>query len=496
MSERPKFVGGEVENSTLASFRPLLESMPDALVIVDPGGRMVQVNAQTEELFGYAREELLDQTVEMLMPGRYREHHHQHRDHYLVRPHTRPMGVGLNLFGLHKDGHEFPVEISLSSFEVDGELLVFAAIRDTTERMNILEALRLNAERLRVALEYSPTTVFNQDLQLRYTWVFNPPPGLDTDWFNGKTDAELFRRGAARLTDIKRRVLETGDAAHEEVSVIVNSQLRSYDLYIQPRHDAGGKIIGITGATTDITKQKHAEQALQRLNQELERLVSARTMELAAANAELRAASEERGRLYDALLQAQERERARISRDLHDSVGQALTGILLMLEDPSQARQLRKLVGQTLQEVRKISQDLRPSLLDELGLEAALRQYGREIAERGGLDVTVLVHQPHTLSKAQEIGLYRITQEALTNVLRHSGARQSSVVLTATETTLQLVVEDDGVGFDLAAIPAGHLGLSSMKERADLLGGACHIESKLGQGSSVHVRIPRTPLRE
>ena len=130
-------------------FRALLESAPDAIVIVNGGGAIQMVNRQVENIFGYSREELLGEPIEILLPERYRQVHVGHRDGYTEHPRTRPMGIGMELFGRRKDGSEFPVEISLSPMRSGQDLLVTSIVRDLTGRKQVEEQLRATAEELK-----------------------------------------------------------------------------------------------------------------------------------------------------------------------------------------------------------------------------------------------------------------------------------------------------------------------------------------------------------
>ncbi len=150
-------------------FRELLESAPDSMVIVDQSGNIVLVNAQTENLFGYARSELIGQPVEVLVPDRSRRGHSRYLAEYFSDPQVRNMSIATELFGRRKDGSEFPAEISLSPIRTEEGTLVASAIRDITERKQAQDALRQSEERFRLAFEDAPigTAIVGSDYRLR-----------------------------------------------------------------------------------------------------------------------------------------------------------------------------------------------------------------------------------------------------------------------------------------------------------------------------------------
>jgi PAS domain S-box-containing protein len=208
------------------------------------------------------------------------------------------------------------------------------------------------------------------------------------------------------------------------------------------------------------------------------------------------------------VVQVQEDERGRVALELHDGITQMLCGILFRSqalvaslsarEGPAkrEAKKLRDMAGKTAEEVERVSRNLRPSVLDQLGLVAALRDASTEFTERTGVSVK-LACTPLTarLPADTELTLYRILQEALRNVEKHAHARQVTVGLTQPGVFVQLVIHDDGIGFDPDHRPAkrngkGGLGLLSMSERATYVGGALKLKSVRRQGTEIEVRIP------
>ena len=206
------------------------------------------------------------------------------------------------------------------------------------------------------------------------------------------------------------------------------------------------------------------------------------------------------------LFRAEEAERRRIAGELHDEIGQALTALKLNLRAltrnvgaPTTAGRLDEsiaLVDRTIDQVRGISLDLRPALLDDLGLVPALRSYVGAMARRSNIEASFIAdEQIDRQGPDVETACYRIAQEALTNVARHAGAKAVRVELVTVGQAVRLIVADDGPGFDVAAATdraagGASLGLLGMRERASLVGGHCEIASAAGRGTEVRATFP------
>lgn len=279
--------------------------------------------------------------------------------------------------------------------------------------------------------------------------------------------------------------------------------------------DEHGRLRGFAKVARDLTERMRADEALRRAHDDLEQRVQQRTTDLAAANLALQGEIIERGQAQLArnevvrqLITAEELQRQRISRELHDQMGQQLTALLLglqSLKDLSRGRpkalatieQLHGIADEIGREVHQMALDLRPTALDDLGLSAALANYSADWAQRTHVAVNFHSSGLDALRPVLEVEttIYRVVLEALNNVARHAQARHVSIILERRERQVIAIVEDDGQGFDTEAVASTlrqehRLGLLGMHERVAQFSGTLTIESTLGSGTTVIARIP------
>lgn len=321
------------------------------------------------------------------------------------------------------------------------------------------QALLLSEERFRVALKNSPIMVFNQDVHLRYTWIYNVPPGQNEAFFSGKTDEEIFPpEEADRLTQLKARVLATGTAVRQEVSCTLDGIKHNYDLTVEPVRDASGKIGSITGAALEITERKRMEQEV---------------------------------------LQISDIEQRRMGQDLHDGVCQYLAGIEMksqLLEQKlkkksplhaAQAGQISNHVRDVLAQTRSLARSLSPFILESEGLFSGLKELASGAEKLFNVSCLVTI-EPSVSVPDQKAAthLYRIAQEAVTNAVKHGKAKEIEISLSNESGQTVLKISDNGQGFAPQAGASG-MGLRIMQYRANIIGATLLIQKKPAGGVNV-----------
>ncbi len=264
-------------------------------------------------------------------------------------------------------------------------------------------------------------------------------------------------------------------------------------------------ILRLVAATEAVSRGDFSQRVPRWANDEIGSLAVAfnqMSEELGRTESFRREQSRLRRQLLEGVISAQEEERRRIARELHDSTTQSLTSVMVGLHNlevvcdkpelHTQLTGIRQVVSQTLDEVHALAWQLRPSALDDLGLEAALESFVQEWADQNSIATDMVINLgEQRLPESLETAIYRIVQEALTNVSRHAQASSVSLLISQRGGEITTIIEDDGRGFDLArAMKNGRLGLLGIQERAELLGGSLKIESRPQEGVSLYVYLP------
>ena len=455
-------------------FRQLFENAADSLILHDRG-RVIEVNQQTCRSLGYTREELLRMSLLDIEVGYSKE---------FLRNRWEKEGDLITLSGLHrrKDGATFPAEVLVSEVTLRGQKLRLAAIRDITERKQAEEALQAERQRLYNLLDRLQAYIYlvRQDHSLVYVNQYfrerfgDPANRLCYEALHGcQAPCEACQ---------SEKVFKTGTPQEWEWT---SRSGRTYQLYDYPFADVDGTPL-VLEMGIDITQHKRAEAAL-------------RTSEEA-----LRQSQERYRMLAGHLLTAQEAERKRLARELHDDLSQRLAALAMDAETlerqtsfQSAADHLRlkemkdKLVELSI-DVHAMSRRLHPSILDDLGLVDAVASECAMFRKRDGI---VVNYQVENISREVPpnvaVCLYRIVQEALRNISRHAGATEVAISLVGENQAIRLSIRDNGKGFDPGqkTSQAG-LGLDSMEERAYLIGGDFSAKSQPGQGTVIEVLAP------
>ena len=464
-----------------AFYEQVLDDLPADVAVLDPEGRMLYLNRASvadDEL----RQWLIGKTAEDYCRRRGLDMEIAHRRARLVSQvveERQAIRFEEKILNRHGETRHI-LRIASPVFGDDGAVRqVIGYGLDITDRKLAEEALRQSEALLRTVVSNVPVMLFAFDEQGVFTLAEGK--GLQTFGLNpeeivGQSAFERYRQFDG-FTENLARVLQ-GEASNATLEV----DDFAFEYWLTPLEDAAGNVRGAISVAADVTEMKRSERQLKASREQLRELA-----------------------LH--LQSIREAERTRISREVHDQLGQALTALRMdvaWIEKNVEAEErflrrfeaMKGLIDQTIQTVRRIASELRPGILDDLGLSAALEWQTQEFAARTGVRFAFTNETDFdTLDRNLSTAVFRVFQELLTNVARHAEASRIDVTLRSEDGTLVLIVRDNGRGIaDLDLVHSKSLGMLGMRERTQAWGGHMAFESAPGAGTEVTVRIPLPEL--
>jgi two-component system, NarL family, sensor histidine kinase UhpB len=463
--------------------RLIVDTALDAVITINTDGVVVDWNPQAAAIFGWPADEALGRSMsDLIIPPCYQEAHTRGLRHYLQTGDAKILQRRLELTALHRNGHEFPIELSITPIGA-GERQYFSGfLRDITARKETERALRESEKRFRATFEQAAVGIAHVGPDGRWLRVNQKLCDIV-----GYTRDELLSR---TFQDITHPDDLGADLA--QVRQVLDGQIDTYTMekrYLRKDgsevwnaltvalvRDDTGKPDYFISVVVDTTERKRAEESLRISREELRRL-SAHVQQI------------------------REEEMARIARELHDDFGQQLTALKMAVALVEQKKSaftrddlhgIYALIDQLIGSVRLIAANLRPAMLDDLGLIPAIDWLTNEFSAR--YNVRVIRHidvQALTFNRESRIEVFRIVQEALTNVARHSGATEVVLDIARCDPHCIVRIADNGRGAGRTAHPGRQsFGLLGMRERAALLGGDIQIRTSPGSGFVLTVTLP------
>ncbi|MDO8756123.1 MAG: PAS domain-containing sensor histidine kinase [Polaromonas sp.] len=462
--------------SAAALLAGVLDSAMDAIITVDEKQNIVLYNRAAEEIFGWPRQEVMHQSLQRLIPGRFRQEHAGHVERFGATGVTsRRMGTRNVVYGLRANGEEFPLDASISHLDTPNGPLFTVILRDITGRLQAeVEHARLAAlldsamDGIITVNEKQHIVMYNRAAERIFGWpsgqaLGQPLSALIPERFRVGHDEHLRRFSATGVTS---RRMGDGTVIY---GLRASGEEFPMDTSISQLDTADGKLY--TVILRDVTERVRAQE------------------ELSAFAAAVHAAREE--------------EKTRVARELHDELAQSLTALkmdTIWVRDNTHAApevatakltDMLAMVDGMVASTRRIAADLRPLLLDDLGLLAAIEWLVHNFTQRTGVACMLSADEDLALQEPYATAVFRIVQEALVNVAKHADASEVVVVIGILPGTITLSVRDNGRGFATEAPRKPQsLGLMGLHERAQLLKGSVSIDSAPGRGTRVEVVIP------
>ena len=497
-----EFVGSwvDITNQKIAEYalresettnRVILNSTAASISLVDPNGVTLSINEAGARLLGRRVKDVLGLCIYDLYPPEVALNRKSRID--FVCKTGKPAHFEDFREGYWFDNSVYPV------FDEQGKVtrLVIHAY-NITESKKVQESLIQSEERYRTLADASPDMIFIIDREdvVQYVNSFASKfIRLPVEEIIGQPRSRFF---ASTTSDHQKKnvfkVLAEGESLYAEDHTRTPERSIWLGTWLVPLRESTGEISGVLGVSRDITPQKQAELEILQSRHQLEERVKERTTELISSQNQLR-------QLTSQLVTAQEEERRRISRELHDEAGQAIISLKynlasMMSEIPETLNVTRGRVtnsinisDQLMTQIRTLARSLRPPVLEIGGINLSLKVYCDEITERTGLFINYQGEEIPNLPDEIGISLYRFVQEALTNTLKHAHATQATIRLQYKKKNITLSVSDNGRGLE-GNVQSDGIGLLGMEERLNLFGGSIKLYSRKGKGVRIVASVP------
>jgi len=477
-------MGEESTEFSAELLKAVLDTVVDGIITINDRGIILSLNPAALKIFGYSEAELIGRNVSVLMPSPYREEHDGYIDNYHRTGRAKIIGIGREAEGQRKDGSTFPLYLAVSKFEYDGKRYYSGLVRDITEvkryREHLEELVESRTRQLEEAHEQlmrRTEETFQAVLNSASDAVLICRPDESIIFANPAAE-RLFGYPEAQLLKMK---LEAIFPATGEIDGI-ETRFRPHEALADTSHDAIAHHRDGSHIPVDLAVSRMADQSY---------TVIIRDMS-------------QRRQLQREVLQSAEEERRRIGGDLHDALGQHMTGIAYLAEtlqkqvgdqDPEAARlagRIAELLKETIEQTRRLVRGLYPVEPRPDGLRDALTSLVKRLEEDFHIEAVFECPEDFVFSDSNAANhLYRIAQEASSNAVRHGGASSVRIRIALDDHWTHLVIADDGEGFASDESPAAGLGLRLMRYRAGLIGGQLTVRSEPGKGTRVVCTLPR-----
>jgi PAS domain S-box-containing protein len=462
-----------------ARMRSIFNNVSDGIIIIDDNGIIESLNPSFEKLFGYSADELIGHNINNLIPEPDRSRQHAYVTNYLSHGNAKIIGARREVSGLKKDGSIFLMELGVSEFDIDQQHFFIGTAHDITERKHTEEALRKSEERYMLVERAINDGIWDWNILTGES--YHSPRWLE---LLGYMEGELpgtFSRFFNLIYPDDKVAFSEHLRRHQEENVPFCTEIRlrhkdgSYRWMLSRGdtiRDKNARAVRMVGSIIDITERKQHEEALRNLSSHLEI--------------------------------AREDERTRIARDVHDQLGSILAALKMdlswlakqlpedLLTCHKKTAAMNRHLEDAIQSVRKIITDLRPSILDHLGLLAAIDWKIDEFMQQTGMQC--VLNEPEdeiVIDKNRDIAVFRIMQEALANIALHSGASKVTIDVETGANKLTIKIADNGCGMTKSQMRTpGKYGILGMRERARYFGGNVTIVSSPGKGSTLTLDMP------